>query len=223
MAETAPDDTPTPHGAAPIQPGEEWANALTHAISAVLMLALGGYLILTSIDKSGGLALACTAYVVSAVSTFVFSTLSHAILRQPALTTFRAWDQATIYAMISGTYTPIIYVFASDAVRVPLLIAIWLAASAGFYSKVVMRYRVNAGGAISYLLLGWLPSLWLLDRVPRPLAYSMLLGGVVYSIGVIFLMNDRKMRYLHSVWHLAVLAGAICHYVGILRYVVSAV
>jgi len=49
----------------------------------------------------------------------------------------------------------------------------------------------------------------------------MFAGGVVYTIGVVFLINDKKKKYLHACWHLAVMAAATCHYLGILWYVVQ--
>ena len=49
----------------------------------------------------------------------------------------------------------------------------------------------------------------------------MVLGGVVYTIGVAVLMNDKKMRYMHALWHLAVMTAAGCHFFGIMRYVVD--
>ena len=48
----------------------------------------------------------------------------------------------------------------------------------------------------------------------------MLGGGVVYSIGIVLLMNDSKLKYLHAGWHVAVMSAATVHYLGILYYVV---
>ena len=39
------------------------------------------------------------------------------------------------------------------------------------------------------------------------------------EIGTIFLTLDRKVRYFHALWHMFVVAGSICHYVGVLVYV----
>jgi hemolysin III len=49
----------------------------------------------------------------------------------------------------------------------------------------------------------------------------MLAGGVLYTVGVLFLMNDRKFPYLHAIWHLFVMLAAAFHYYAILRYVVG--
>ncbi len=206
---------------APLQPDQEWANALTHATGAVGSLLIGSYLVAVASDKEMGLAIACGVYVASVFGTFLFSTLSHCIFRQPALNTLRAWDQAMIYTMISGTYTPIAYAYASDDVRMPLLAAIWAAAAIGFLGKVALRHRINSSGTISYLMLGWLPAIPLAGRVPSPLAWSMIAGGVLYTVGVVFLINDRRVRYMHAAWHISVMTAACCHYLGILRYVVE--
>ncbi len=206
----------------PLQPDQEWANALTHAIATLGTLLIGCYMVLVASDKGVGLAMACGVYIASAFGTFLFSTLSHFITRQPALNTLRAWDQAMIYAMISGTYTPIAFAYSPERVKLPLLAALWIAAGAGFLHKVAFRHRINSIGTISYLLLGWLPAIPLAGNVPTHLAWSMIAGGFVYTIGVIALLNDQKMRYMHALWHLCVMMAATLHYIGILRFVVEA-
>jgi hemolysin III len=173
-----------------------------------------------STDNSA-LVIACMAYAWSAFGTFLFSSLSHAIHRQPMLNTLRAWDQAMIYTMIAGTYTPIVVVYAPEWIRTPLVTAIWIAAISGFVQKVVLRHRVNGIETLSYLLLGWLPAIPLYGRVPTPLLWSMGMGGILYTVGVVFLMNDFRMRYMHAIWHLFVVVAAACHFLGILWYVVG--
>ena len=44
-------------------------------------------------------------------------------------------------------------------------------------------------------------------------------AGAFYSTGTIFLALDRRVPYFHAVWHMFVVAGSICHYVGVLVYV----
>jgi hemolysin III len=207
---------------APLRPDQEWANALTHGIGAAVTLVIGTYLVFAAAEKSVALAIACAVYIAAALLTFTFSTLSHVVRQQPMLNTMRAWDQAMIYAMISGTYTPIVYRYATESVQVALLIAIWIAAGIGIVTKLALRHRINSIGSISYLLLGWLPSIPLVNHVSSELAWMMILGGVLYTIGVSVLINDHRLRYLHAVWHLCVMSAAICHYLGILYFVVEA-
>ncbi|MEM6366577.1 MAG: hemolysin III family protein [Planctomycetota bacterium] len=206
---------------APIRTDEEWANAWTHGFAAAATVVLAIVMIWQAGRQSGGLAVACFAYAVSVFATFTFSTLSHVIFRQPTLNTLRAWDQAMIYAMISGTYTPIIYRYASDSVRTPLLAAIWVAALSGIAGKLLLRHRINNVATISYLLLGWLPAIPMFNKVPVALGVGTLIGGVLYTVGVAVLINDAKAKYLHALWHVLVMLAALCHYLAIRWYVIG--
>jgi len=193
---------------------------MTHGLAALMTVVLGWELVTAAALQSGPLAVACLTYVASAFATFTFSTLSHLILRQPLLNRLRAWDQAMIYAMISGTYTPIIVRYAGD-VRASLLIAIWVVAISGIGAKLFLRHRINNVATVSYLLLGWLPAVPLYGQVPPELGWGMLLGGVLYSLGVIVLINDERFKFLHMIWHLLVMSAALCHFAVIRWYVVG--
>lgn len=208
--------------APPIRLDEEWANALTHGAAALISLAMGLWLVLSANSIVGmGLAFACVAYMLSVFATFTASTLSHTLFQQPLQNTLRAWDQAMIYGMISGTYTPIIYRFAPDSLRMPLLIAIWVAAISGIAAKLLLRHRINNINTVGYLLLGWLPALPMFGHVPMAVGMGMLFGGVIYSIGVVVLMNDSKAKYLHAGWHLLVMAAALVHCLTIRMFVIG--
>lgn len=208
----------------PWQADQEWANALTHGIAAAvtIFLAVGLLRSAGDSDRSIGMMISCLAYSLSVLGTFTFSTLSHVVSPSPLLNRLRAWDQAMIYMMISGTYTPIIYRFADQPVRAWLLAAIWVAAVAGFLAKVAANHRINSIGTVSYLLLGWLPAIPLIGQVPTIVVIWMMIGGVLYTIGVACLINDRKVRYLHAVWHLFVMSAAFSHYWTILKHIVPA-
>ena len=216
MDEAAPSEIIAPHH----RRGEEWANAVTHGAAALASIFAGWFLIDLASNESVGLALACVGYVLPVVGTFTCSTLSHVFHRQPWLNRFRAWDQAMIYTMIAGTYTPIVFRYAADSVRTPLLLAIWIAAGSGFVAKVALRHRINSISTVTYLLLGWLPAIPLVGQVPRPLVAGMIIGGLLYTIGVAFLINDMRLKYLHAVWHLFVIAAAAVHFVSIWWFVV---
>ena len=42
------------------------------------------------------------------------------------------------------------------------------------------------------------------------------LGGVIYSLGVIF-YSMKRVKYMHAVWHVFVLAGTLIHF-GLILY-----
>lgn len=47
------------------------------------------------------------------------------------------------------------------------------------------------------------------------------IGGVAYTLGVIFYLLDHKnkLRHAHGIWHLFVLLGSLCHFISIITYV----
>lgn len=220
------EDETEPHGfdmrvhLAPIQHDQEWANALTHAFAAILFVIGGVFMYFHMVDRPLGTIISCLAFVFSATSVFIASALSHTFIDDAVrLERLRAWDQGLIYVMITGTYTPLVYHFADPAARLYILAAIWGAAFLGFYSKVNVSHRINSIETASYLALGWLPALALIGNVPRPVLMWMSLGGVLYTLGVAVLLNDKRYRYVHAMWHLIVMTAAGCHYWAIYRYV----
>lgn len=203
----------------PLQLDQEWANALTHGVGTILTLVAGWNLVLLAGERTTGLVVACIVYIAATLGTYLFSTLSHVVRRQPLLNRMRAWDQAMIYLMIAGTYTPLVVMYATEPTRTILLAGMWAGATAGFVSKVALKHRVNSSGTISYLLLGYLPALALASQVPMTIGAWMLAGGIVYTIGVVLLINDAKIRYLHTGWHVMVMLASGCHFIGIIELV----
>src|SRR5690606_15959226 len=90
-----------------------------------------------------------------------------------------------------------------------------------FISKVLMVHRIDCASVAVPVLLGWMPLLGgpsLLEVVPAPVLWWMLAGGICYTLGTLFLIFDHRHDFLHSVWHLMVIAGTACHFVAIYGY-----
>jgi hemolysin III len=76
-----------------------------------------------------------------------------------------------------------------------------------------------------YALLGWAPvraAIPMVAAAPRGLLAWISAGGVCYTAGIVFFHFDRHVRYFHAAWHLLVMAGSTCHYIGILKYCTGA-
>jgi hemolysin III len=171
------------------------------------------------------LATGCGVYLASLLAVYAMSTLSHSCQTLPRKAFFRRLDQGFIYLLIAATYTPFALAYLRDGVWWVLLGAIWSVALVGFVAKVFFAHRVEAVSVASYLLLGWMPALSvpaLLATVPIAALWWMLLGGVCYTLGTLFLIYDARVRHFHAVWHLLVIAGSICHFLGIFVAVASA-
>jgi len=43
-------------------------------------------------------------------------------------------------------------------------------------------------------------------------------GGLVYSGGLYFYLQDERRRHFHGIWHLFVMGGSLCHFICFLLY-----
>jgi hemolysin III len=197
---------------------EEFANAVTHGAGVVL--AVAGAVALLSHCSHWTVALACGLYAVTLVATYTASALSHGVQRPAWKRLLGIWDQGVIFLLIIGTYTPFLVAYLPVAWIVPVLVLLWGAALLGFASKVFARHRIDhTFSPLPYVALGWLPAMMLAPFVPLACLAWMAVGGVLYTVGVIFLVLDHRVRYFHAAWHLFVLGGSACHYVAILSFV----
>ena len=73
-----------------------------------------------------------------------------------------------------------------------------------------------------YVLMGWLALVAigpLVHALPAAGTAWLVAGGVIYSAGIYFFINDERIRHGHGIWHLFVLAGSLCQFVSVVRYV----
>jgi hemolysin III len=202
---------------------EEVANAATHALGLILSLAAGAHLVLSAAEGGPWLLAGCLIYAATLVALYAASTMSHLFHDSRLRHTFRRLDQGLIYLLIAGTYTPFALLFLRTGWWWLLSLTIWGLAIGGFYSKVFVAHRVERVSVGLYVLLGWLPVLAagrVMELAPWGALRWMVLGGVCYTVGTIFLVYDTKVTYFHAVWHKFVIAGSACHFVAIQFYLV---
>lgn len=204
-------------------PFSEVVNTLTHGVGIPLSLA-GGALLLSRAAASGDTAriLACTVYAATLAGVFIASTLSHCFVCPTARRRFRALDQGLIYLLIVGTYTPFAAVYLTGPIWRAHLATTWLFAIIGCISKIGFAHRVDAHRIWSYLALGALlaiPAVVTLGQAPLAVHGWAFLGGAAFLLGVVFFLLDLQRYHFHAIWHVLVIAGCACHYVGIYYYV----
>ena len=101
--------------------------------------------------------------------------------------------------------------------------AIWGVALYGFLAKVIFAYRVEAPSIWPCVFIGGIPFIstpTLLGVISIGALWWMLVGVVCYAMGLVFFINDERVRHFHAVWHLFVMAGSMCHFTGIYMFVV---
>jgi hemolysin III len=148
---------------------------------------------------------------------FTASTLYHGF-QQPAIKEkLKILDHISIYFLIAGTYTPLILIFVYNSFGISLLIILWSLTLLGIFFKLFFTGRYELVSTIIYILMGWIlfaGGKTFFAGMPTLVITLITLGGILYSIGVIFYLW-QKFTYHHLVWHLFVLAAAICHYVAV--------
>jgi hemolysin III len=199
---------------------EAWANALAHGIGTVFSVVGAGVLLgrlRASFDWV--LILACAVYSTTLLAVYVCSTLSRHLEKSRLKRAFRILDQAFIYLLIVGTYTPIAALHLRGGGWCVLFWAMWYFALGGFLSKTVLDHRVDTVSTAVYVVLGWLPMLaahsaWLL--VPKSALLLLVLGGICYLVGLAFFLRDQRARYYHAAWHLLVIVGSAFHFYAVI-------
>lgn len=201
---------------------EEVANSISHGIGFILGI-VGLVLLLVQASDSGADATAITSYSLyggSMILLFLASTLYHAIPHPTAKRWLKVFDHCAIYLLIAGTYTPFLLVGLDSPLARGLMAVIWSLALAGIIFKLAFAHRFKVVSLITYLTMGWL-SLIVIYQLALRLSGGGLtllaLGGVIYTLGVIFYVCKR-IPYNHAIWHGFVLGGSACHFFAIYLY-----
>lgn len=199
--------------------GEELFNAITHGIGALLSVAGCVVLLVRCHQMGDGVAAVSSAiYGTTLIILYTMSTLYHALANEKAKAVFRVFDHVTIYLLIAGTYTPYTLACLGGALGWTLFGIVWAAAIVGIVFSSISLRRFQKLSMICYIAMGWviliaIKPLWqVIGTLPM---VFLVIGGVLYTGGVLF-YQMKESRYMHSIWHLFVIAGSIFQYFSIL-------
>jgi len=137
---------------------EETANAITHGLGFFASLFVGPLLVLKAI-QTGDLVMiaACIAYIISLAGVYLCSMVSHAVAEPKLKLAWERWDQAMIYLLIAGAYTPYAAAYLRTGSWPMLTWAMWILATTGFLTKILFYHRMRKAIIWMYVALGWLP------------------------------------------------------------------
>lgn len=208
-------------------PREELANTLSHLLGIVLGVAGGYFLISAAWESGSGWSVGSVIiYLMGMLASYVSSTCYHRC--QPNCKRkewLRKIDHAAIYLHIAGTYTPFtLVVLRNEGVWGWALFSfIWIAAIVGLiisftklkaHSNLETVCFVLMGGVI---LVAFKPLYEVLsDKGQVDSLYWLIAGGISYIVGALFYSWTKK-RYMHTIFHLFVLGGSVCHMIAIYK------
>lgn len=203
--------------------GEEIFNSVSHGVGSVLAVCGMTVLIVLSVLNHTAIGLATSIiYGISLIVLYTMSTVYHAVQQPKAKEILRIFDHASIFLLIAGSYTPFCLI-ALDGNPKGVMVAgvVWLCAVVGIALNAYDLKKTEKFGTVLYVIMGWAIVFAIKDIVyalPAPAFWLLLLGGLSYTGGLVFYAM-KKIKYMHSVWHLFVLAGSVLHYICIAVYV----
>lgn len=202
---------------------EELLNAITHGVGALLALA-GLVLLLVFALRAGDATrlVASMVYGGALIALYLGSAVYHSLRDPRWRPVAQAIDHAMIYVLIAASYTP----FALVTLRGPwgwsLFGIVWGLAALGIGCEVCLRRMPRWFAVALYLAMGWVVVV-ALDPLIDNLGWRgfglLLAGGLCYTVGTIF-YAIKRVPYMHTVWHLFVIAGSVLHYLAVALYVV---
>lgn len=196
---------------------EVLADWIVHAVGLVSGLIGGaGLFVMAASALTGAQLVPIGVYVAGLLAMLTCSALYNVLRSHPRREWLRRLDHAAIFVMIAGTYTPIAALGLDRPWDLAVILTVWAVAAVGVALKLIRPRSIESVSVALYLLQGWIgvlaaEQLW--ASVPLRVLVMILLGGLVYSGGVIFHLSVR--RYSRALWHGCVLVGATFHYFAI--------
>lgn len=207
--------------------GEEIANMVSHIVGgAIGIVALVLCVVFAAINDNTYGVVSGSIFGACMILLYTISSIYHGL--RPDLTAkkvFQVLDHCAIYLLIAGTYTPIVLCAVREYNALlgwSMFGVIWGLAIIGIVFNSIDLKKFKKFSMISYIAMGWC-TIILADKMIELLTKNgtilLIAGGVFYTIGAILYGIGSKRKYFHSVFHIFVIFGSLCHFLCILFYV----
>ncbi|QIE22568.1 hypothetical protein SBC1_06130 [Caballeronia sp. SBC1] len=198
-------------------------NSVTHLVGTVLSVAgLATLVTMASLERDPYKIVSFAVYGAMLLMLYTISTLYHWVRSPRAKAVLQKCDHSAIYLLIAGSYTPFTLVTLRGPWGWSLFGVSWGLAALGIVQELTLGRRTRSVSMVIYVMMGWLALVAirpLVSALPPAGTAWLLAGGLIYSAGIYFFINDERIRHGHGIWHLFVLGGSLCQFVSIARYV----
>ena len=206
-------------------PGEELMNMITHIVGGALgVVVLLSCVILAALRNNLFGILSCTIYGTTFITMFTISSVYHGLAPGMGKKVMQVIDHCTIYFLIAGTYSAVVL----SAIRplYPVLgwglfIFEWTLALLAATLTAIDLKKYEVFSMVCYIGMGWaiIPfwrQTW--QAMTRPGFLLLLIGGIAYTVGSVLYGLGTKRKWMHSVFHIFVVVGALLQYFAVLFY-----
>lgn len=201
------------------------ADGVVHGVGlACALIGVTAMIFYASVWSTSGQLVAAWIYGAGLVATLSISFLYNLYPVSQTKWFLRRFDHSSIYILIAATYTPFLQRGWDDPYLFGMLIGIWSIAIVGVLIKCVFPGRFDKLAILLYLAMGWsgvFAAGPLLSQLTETTLVLILIGGIIYSLGVIFHVWE-KLRFQNAIWHGFVVTAAAVHYSAVLTCISSA-
>ena len=202
---------------------EEIMNMVTHIVGGALGIAVLALCLLKA--RGAASVTGCAIYGGGMVILYTVSSVYHGLRPNMGKKVMQVIDHCTIYMLIAGTYTPILLTAfrpVYPGICWGLLAMEWgLAALAATLTAIDLK-KYSVFSMICYIFMGW-GIVFFLGQTLALLGKTgflwLLAGGIAYTAGAVLYGIGAKKAWLHSVFHIFVVAGSVLQFVAIYLYV----
>lgn len=206
--------------------GEEIFNYVTHIVGGALgILALALCVIRSALKGDAWGVVGSAIYGASMIILYTSSSIYHGLRNGMAKKVMQVIDHCTIYFLISGTYTPILFCAIRNVSPVwawSLFGFVWGLASLACTLTAIDLKKYSAFSMVCYICMGWCiiaAGKITIAAMPKDGFMLLLLGGIAYSVGAVLYGIGKKMRYMHSIFHIFVVLGSLLQFLCIYFYI----
>lgn len=210
----------------------EPGSAITHFIGMMMaVFAATPLLIKAALSSSTYAFPAMAIFMLSMILLYGASATYHSVnFTGKALRFFKKLDHMMIFVLIAGSYTPVCLIVLGGPLGYTLLAVVWGIALFGMILKACWVTCPKWFSSLIYIAMGWVclgvfGTLW--DVLPHAAFLWLLAGGILYTVGgVIYALKlsifNGKHKYFgsHEIFHLFVMAGSVCHFIFMYRFVI---
>ena len=207
--------------------GEEIFNMTSHIVGGAFGIAVTALcVIFAAIHKNVYGIVSGAIYGFTMILLYVMSSIYHGLSsKRTAKKVFQILDHCSIYLLIAGTYTPMALCTIREVDTATgwwIFGIVWAMAFLGIALNSIDLKTTKIFSMICYLVMGWCIVFKfnvLLEGLHRNGVILLLAGGIAYTIGAVFYGVGKKKKYMHSVFHLAILLGTLLQFLCIILYV----
>ena len=192
-------------------------DGIVHGVGLLIAIGVGGVLLLSGDEARPAL----LVYVASLLLVLTVSLAFNLAPVTPVKRFLARLDQAAIFLLIAGTYTPLLSLLGGTPPGDIMLTFVWGGAVVGIALKLLVPDRFGRLALLLYMGIGW-SGLAVFNSLaavlPASALWLLLAGGVAYTSGIIFHLWER-LNFHNVLWHTFVVLGATLHLWAVLKAV----